>query len=116
MLFSPVFAQGPQPWGGDCTATKNGVEVATIQGFECVFKNIVSVAVVLAGLAIFVMLIAGGFKYLTSGGDPKSQEQAKNTLTYAILGLVLIIAAYLILNFIATFTGATGILNFTIPR
>lgn len=118
MLFSPVFAQAPQAWSGNCVTTdpKSGVEVATIQGFECVFRNVVSVAVTLAGLAIFVMLIIGGFKYLTSGGDPKAQEQAKNTMTYAVLGLVLIIAAYLILNFVATFTGIEALKTFTVPK
>ncbi len=120
MLFSPVFAQAPQEWSvgvGNCAVEQEGTKVATIQGFECVFRNIVSVAVTLAGLAIFVMLIVGGFKYLTSGGDPKAQEQAKNTMTYAVFGLVLIIAAYLILNFVATFTGVGDALKtFTIPR
>ncbi len=118
MLFSPVFAQAPGAWNGNCVTTdpKSGAEVATIQGFECVFRNVVSVAVTLAGLAIFVMLIIGGFKYLTSGGDPKAQEQAKNTMTYAVLGLVLIIAAYLILNFISVFTGIDALKTFTIPK
>lgn len=127
MLFSPawpvmglVLAQGPVDWktfAERCVITepKSGVEVATIQGFECVFRNVVTVATALAGLAVFLMLISGGFKFLTSGGDPKAQEQAKNTMTYAVLGLVLIIAAYLILKFLSVFTGLPELLKFTIP-
>ena len=47
----------------------------------------------------------GGFQFITSGGDPKGVEQAKNTLTYAIGGVVLIAAGYLIIQIIQVFTG-----------
>ncbi|MFH0863779.1 MAG: pilin [Candidatus Gottesmanbacteria bacterium] len=117
-LMNVVLAQLPKDWtpgtagSGACRTTD---DVATIQGLECVFFNVVSVVTMLVGLAVFVMLVIGGFKYLTSGGDPKAQEQAKNTMTYAVLGMVLIIAAYLILKFISLFTGVTGLETFTIP-
>jgi hypothetical protein len=61
------------------------------------------------------MLIVGGIKYTTSGGDPKSVESAKKTLTYAILGMVLVASAYLILRLIGEFTGA-DVTNFVIVR
>lgn len=113
MFVPSVFAAeaSPASWSTRCATN----DVATIQGFECVFQNIVSVALALAGLAVFVMLLAGGLKYLTSGGDPKAQESAKNTMTYAVLGLVFMVAAYLILNLLSTFTGLPGLLKFTIP-
>jgi len=80
--------------------------VATLRGFEGVFESIITVALELAAIALFLMLVVGGFKYITSGGDPKSVESAKNTLTYAILGMVLLASAFLILRFIGVFTGA----------
>ena len=80
--------------------------VATLRGLEGVFANLISVALGLAGIVLFLMLIVGGFRYITSGGDPKAAEGARNTLTYAILGFVLVASAYLILRFIGTFTGA----------
>lgn len=52
------------------------------------------------------MLLSGGFKYITAGGDPKGVESAKKTLTYAIGGIVVIALSYLILNLIQTITGA----------
>lgn len=79
---------------------------ATLRGLEDLFGNIVSVVLGLAGIALFIMLIAGGFKYITSGGDPKSTESAKKTLTAAIGGVVLVALAYLILRLIGEFTGA----------
>ena len=62
-------------------------------------------AMILALLAVFIMLVVGGFRYLTAAGDPKANEAAKNTITYALLGLVLMFGAWFILRFIGVFTG-----------
>ena len=91
------------------------VEVATIQGFECIVQVNLNLAVRLAGIAVFIMLIIGGFKYLTSGGDPKATESAKNTITYAIFGLALLLGGWLILLFIKEFTGV-DVTQFVIPK
>lgn len=79
--------------------------VHEIKDIVDIVENIFSIVIRLAGVAAFIMLIIGGFKYLTAGGDPKAAESARNTITYAILGLVLIIAAWFILKFIYEFTG-----------
>lgn len=89
-------------------------DVVTIQYIETIITRFLNIAVRLAGIAVFIMLIIGGFRYLTSGGDSKKAESAKNTLTYAIFGLVLILAAWFILRFIETFTGVT-VTEFTFP-
>jgi len=83
----------------------NPITVPTIQCLEVVFEKVLNIAVELAVVVLFLFLIIGGFKFITSGGDPKATESAKNTLTYAILGLVLLIGIWLILNFIQYFTG-----------
>jgi len=80
-------------------------DVAQLQDLEGVFGNVVSVVLGLAGIVLFIMLILGGFGYITSGGDPKKVESARNTLTYAIGGMIFIALAYLILKFIEVFTG-----------
>lgn len=90
-------------------------EVATLGGVEDVFGSLVGAVLGFAGIALFILLLIGGFKYLTAGGDPKSVEAARKTLTYAIIGLVLIALAYLILRFISILTGA-DVLNFVIVR
>lgn len=80
-------------------------KVASIQCLEPLFTNIVQSVVALAGVALFVMLLYGGFTFLFSGGDQKKLDQAKGTLTTAIVGLVIIISAYLVLKTIQVFTG-----------
>jgi len=80
-------------------------DVAKLSDLEGVFGNVVGIFLGLAGIALFIMLVVGGFKYITAGGDPKGIESAKKTLTYAIGGMVLIAAGFLILQFIKQFTG-----------
>jgi hypothetical protein len=80
-------------------------DVAKLQDFEGVFENIVTVVLGFGGVVLFIMLLMGGFKFITAGGDPKAIEGAKKTLTYAIGGIVLVALSFLILRFISTFTG-----------
>ena len=88
--------------------------VATLQGLEGIFQNTLAVLLGLGGILLFILLLWGGIQYITAGGDPKSLEQAKRTLTYAIGGIVLLALAYLFLVFIRVFTNQPNILNFRI--
>ncbi len=90
-------------------------QVPTLKCLEIVFANILTAVTSLAGIALFVMLVIGGFKYLTSGGDPKAAEGAKNTMTFALIGMALIGLAFLVFNLISNFTGVPDILKFRIP-
>ena len=81
------------------------MKIATIADLGVIFTNIVQDLVGLAGIALFVMLLVGGFRYITAGGDPKAVDAAQKTITYAIIGLVLIVASYLILVLIKLITG-----------
>jgi len=90
-------------------------DIATLACLEIIIKNLLNIAIRLAGIAAFVMLIVGGFQFLTAGGDSKKTQAASNTLTYAIFGLVAVIAAWFILLFIEKFTGVK-ITEFDIPE
>lgn len=79
---------------------------AQIIDFEVVFSKVATVILGLAALTFFAMLIMGGFKYITSGGDPAQVESAQKTITTALMGFVLVALAYLIINAIAYITGA----------
>lgn len=98
----------------DCWSKYEIGGVTKIQGIECILIAILNLAVRLAGIAVFLMLIIGGFKYLTAGGDPKKAESAQKTITYAIFGLALLIGGWFILFFIEKFTGVE-VTKFVIP-
>lgn len=53
---------------------------------------------IIAGLATFVMIVWGGINYLTSAGDPSKMDDAKSQIFSAVLGLVIILASWMILN------------------
>jgi hypothetical protein len=78
---------------------------ATFKDLEDIIARVFNLALTLGGLIAFVMLIVGGFKFLTSSGDPKQAESAKNTVTWAVGGLIVAITTWFILNLIADFTG-----------
>ena len=83
-----------------------GPAPAQISDLQEVFENLVSAILGFAGIVLFILLVVGGFKFITSGGDPKAVEGAKKTISYAILGLVLLLVSYLILVLIRKITGA----------
>jgi hypothetical protein len=87
----------------DCTQNASGI--ATISNLTCVFGRVVEYALGLAGIVLFILLIVGGFRFITSGGDPKAVEGARKTLTSAMAGLFIILISYLILVLITKITG-----------
>jgi hypothetical protein len=83
--------------------------VPTLKCFEVVFQNILNIASALIIVVLFVMLINGAFNYLTSLGNPEKLKKAQGTLRYAVIGLVIFLAAFLILNVIdVLFLGGHG--------
>jgi len=78
---------------------------ATFRDLNFLFRNILQSVIVIGGFAAFVMLIFGGFRYLTAQGDPKSISAARGMITWAIVGLAFLVLSWLIIRFIADFTG-----------
>ena len=65
-----------------------------------VFKQITNTIIYIVGSIAVIMLIIGGIKYVISGGDAKKVTDAKNTVLYAIIGLVICFFSYAIVNFV----------------
>lgn len=59
----------------------------------------------ISGIALFIYLVWGGFDFLMSMGDPKKAEAGKNKITHAIIGIIIIFAAYWILQITDIFFG-----------
>lgn len=113
----PVYSQSPNPekWGSPCVTNINGVEVATLQGFECLFANIVKIIIPIATLALFLTIIVGAFQLITAGGEQKPLQKAKATLTYAVFGFVALIGIWFILLLIKEITGV-DVTTFEMPK
>jgi hypothetical protein len=88
-----------------CLYERGSGDVATIKCLEPLLANVISAIVSLAGLMLFIMLVIGGYNFLFAGGDQKKLEKARGTLTHAVVGLIIIVLAYLIIMTIYAFTG-----------
>ncbi len=86
----------------DCSTTSAAPE--TINGLISTVINLFSLVV---GVVSVIMIIIGGFKYITSNGDSGSVGGAKNTILYAIIGLVIVALAQVIVNFVLARTPTT---------
>ena len=65
-----------------------------------VFKNVVNILLFIIGAVSVIMLIYGGIRYTTSGGNTNSVTAAKNTIMYSIIGLVVAILAFAVVQFV----------------
>jgi hypothetical protein len=65
-----------------------------------IIHTIVNLLSVIVGVVAVIMIIVGGFRYITSGGNDASVTSAKNTILYAIIGLVVVALSQLIVRFV----------------
>lgn len=91
---------------GGCAVDENG-ETAAERIDEIVTQviNILSLAV---GVVAVVMIIVGGLRYITSGGDSGNVTGAKNTILYAVVGLIVVALAQVIVRFVVNRATSTG--------
>ena len=91
------------PSGANCsTSTQGGVS-----SFNKLLTEIINVISVVVGIIAVIMIIFAGFRYITSGGASDKVGNAKNTILYALIGLVIVALAQLIVKFVLNKT--TGI-------
>ena len=67
---------------------------------DSLIQKIVNILSVVVGIVAVIMIIVGGFRYVTSGGKQESVTSAKNTILYAIIGLVIVALAQIIVHFV----------------
>lgn len=81
----------------------------TLFGSNSIFTTIVNVLLFIIGAISVIMLIYGGIRYTTSGGNSANVTAAKNTIMYAIIGLIVAFLAFAIVNWVlVALTNNTG--------
>ncbi len=78
----------------NCNVQNGGLTVDKVLRFAL---NTLSIA---AGIVAVVMIIVGGFKYMTSQGDANQTAAAKNTILYAVVGVIIAVLAQVIVHFV----------------
>ncbi|MEI7819103.1 MAG: hypothetical protein WCI47_03225 [bacterium] len=99
MLFSTHIA----------LAACGGVDQGVTGGINCgpvsksipdAVKVVINTLLFIVGIASVIVIIVGGLRYVLSGGDPKNTAAAKDTILYAVIGVVVSLLAYAIVNFV----------------
>lgn len=81
---------------------------STPASIDTTITNIINLISIVVGIAAVIMIIVGGFRYITSGGNQEGVKSAKNTIIYALIGLVIVALAQMIVKFVLNKTTTTG--------
>ena len=80
--------------------------IGTLNCIPYFLKNIINAAFILAAAIAVILIILSGIRLLVSGGDPEKVARARKSLTFTIIGLVIILLSFVIINLIGRVTGA----------
>lgn len=96
---TPAYAQG-RDWGA---CVKDGVP--SLQCLPVVFGNVITAALMFVGTVAVFLIVYAGIMFVTSGGDQKKVQSARQIITYALVGLVIVLSSFAIIYFISYTTG-----------
>jgi hypothetical protein len=92
----PVLKPASSKWGNE------------LSSLGSILTNLMDYIFVIAGLILLFMIIASGYSLLTSAGNPEAIQKGKSRLTAALVGFLLVFAAFWILQLIEVFLGMPG--------
>ncbi len=111
LISSPVFADTPVNACGD---TSGGLFCFTADKLGQVIGRGLSFVFVIGALAALAYLVYGGIKWIMSEGDKTAVETARNQITAAIIGLIIIGLSFLVINIVLSLFGIS-LSNLTLP-
>lgn len=89
-----------QVYKGIDTATTSEMQGKSIDGKDGLIKTVVNILLWAVGILSVIMIIFSGFRYITSSGDASKTKSAQNTLIYSVVGLIVAIMAWAIVNMV----------------
>lgn len=109
-LAAPVLAQAPTE------ITIDQPEQVSINNLGPLISALIGILFIVAALIFFFMLLIGGIQWMTSGGDKAATEAARSRITAALIGLVIVFAAWALMRIVEAFFNITIISGtFNIP-
>ena len=95
------------------TAQRRGILAST--SLNTVVQNAITLVFTLAGVAVLAFLILGAFQWVTSGGAKDKVDNARKTITAALVGLLLLGLAFLIVRVVGQIVGFDVLTQFQVP-
>jgi len=100
IIFAPFSYAFDLSMSEGANSAKGVDQAATLFGSAGIFTTVSNVMLFLVGAISVIMIIIGGLRYVISGGNSGNVTAAKNTILYAVVGLIISIMAYAIINFV----------------
>jgi len=111
-LVAPIYASDTTIKLTNSTSSFKGLEDLSVDG---IISGAISLVLIVVALVFFFILVFGGLKWVTSGGDEKKVTEARAQLTNALIGLAIVFAAWAIMKLIGTVFGITILDGLNIP-
>lgn len=107
IVFVPFSALLAAPQLGDITGNLDKTAGSEGAGYDisqnnllATISNVIQIALSLLGVIFLVLIIYGGFLWMTAGGDNSKVDEAKKMITAAIVGLIIVVSAYAVSYFV----------------
>lgn len=115
-MLVPSMAYGQSLFGNSAneacagaTATENGTcDVNQAKKVDSALKTAVSIFSVIVGIITVIMFVISGARFITSGGDPNNVAKARQSLLYAIVGLIIVAMAQVMIRFVFSRVSQSG--------
>jgi hypothetical protein len=92
----------PLQQGVNCSAPSGKAGTATLFGNGGIFQTVANTLIFIVAAVSVIMLIVGGLRYVLSGGESSAVKGAKDTILYAIIGIVVAALAFAAVTFVTT--------------
>ena len=117
LLVNPAFAAVGGAIGDPC---QNAGNYATLCGLNSgklgpLVGTVINFIFLIAAIIALIYLVLGGLKWITSEGDTKNVEAARNQIIAAAIGLAVTFLSYLIINVLLSFLLGQSLNNLTLP-
>ena len=99
---------GEQPIENGAETARSPEQPATLFGSSGTISTVTNVLLYIVGAIAVIMIVFGGLRYVISGGNSTQITAAKNTILYAVVGLIIALMAYAIINFVLGSFTASG--------
>jgi hypothetical protein len=97
LLITPALASAQDFWAGLLPSMNLSFGSEDLLD---VISSVINLAFAMAAIVAVIYLIIGGYSYVTAGGNPEAVEMAKTTIVNALIGLLVILVSYLIVQFV----------------
>lgn len=114
LIIATVVAMAPtgitmaQSMQAGVNAAHGNGQPTDLFGGGGIFTTVVNILLFIIGAIAVVMIIVGGLRYILSGGNASSVTAAKNTILYAVVGIIVALLAYAVVNFVVNTFAAGG--------